>query len=166
MSPCTPASLQPDDMVIEVTSHPAALAMASAAIAMDRPADLRAVLEAHGLVAAQPCGTRRLRREHNKPAERRAGLSPMRPGLEPTRKAEGSPGPCPLPGCGEAASAPATPCARCMADLTASGYIRPIAVACSLGNDGLATLITMAGAVATDEPEDQLEGADSVTHHH
>jgi hypothetical protein len=35
-----------------------------------------------------------------------------------------------------------------------------------LGHEGLATLITMAVAVATEEPADQPEGADSDTHGH
>jgi hypothetical protein len=127
MSPGTSASLQPGDMVIEVTSRPAAVAIASAAIATDCPEDLRAVLEALGLVLAPPRCTRRLRRERHKPAKRPAGLSSLRPQPEPTRKVAGPYGPCPLPGCGEIAPAQATPCARCMAYLTAAGYIRPIA---------------------------------------
>jgi len=158
------ASPQLDDMVIEVTSRPAAVGMACAAIAMDCSGDLRAALEALGLVAAPPRCRRRLRRERHTPAKRPIGLSSLRPHLEPTRKVAGPHGPSYCRAMAKRARTGNT--LRQMHGRPHCGRLHPADSSgmTDLGHEGHAALLT--AAVGTDEPEDQPEGADSATHHH
>ena len=109
-------------IITMITSRPAAVAMASAAIGVSGQSDLRAVPEAIGFIQPVPQmkPTRMVRAW-------RSGryLQPLHE-HEVSCRATGTHGPCPVPCCDRPAPAHGTPCERCMADL--AGYIRPVSV--------------------------------------
>lgn len=105
----------------EITSRPAAVAMASAAIGTSAPEHLRAALEALGVIAAPARQGPRRSGTWRRPVL----LKPLRFTI-PAARTAGPHGPCPVPCCDRPAPAPGAPCEECMADL--AGYVRPAAV--------------------------------------
>lgn len=99
-----------------IANHPAATALAAAALAVDGAGDLRAVLETVGLIAPPA-----------RAAQRRVGsrnLRPLSPVPSVARPAGAPHGLCPLPLCHNPAPAPGVPCRGCAAAL--GPYLREI----------------------------------------